>query len=81
MALPWGMMKVTAEEMGKQLPDLLAAVEKGETVIICRDSMPVAELKPVPETKPPFRTNPRLVPVVFVEDPTKPLAPEDWPES
>ena len=28
----------------------------------------------------PFRTNPRLVPVLFAEDPALPLQAADWPE-
>ena len=76
------MVTVTADDASRRLPDLLAEVEaKGETVVICRDSVPVAELRPVAAAKGPFRTNPRLAGVVFVEDPTKPLDPGDWPET
>jgi len=67
-------MRVSADEASRRLPDLLAAVEsKGEIVVICRDSVPVAELHPATPPKRLFRTNPRLAGVVFVEDPTKPL--------
>jgi antitoxin (DNA-binding transcriptional repressor) of toxin-antitoxin stability system len=68
------MTTVSADDASRRLPDLLAEVEfTGETIVICRDSVPVAELRPVAAAKGPFRTNPRLAGVVFVEDPTKPL--------
>jgi antitoxin (DNA-binding transcriptional repressor) of toxin-antitoxin stability system len=76
------MMSVTTEEATIRLLDLLAQVqEKGETVVICRGSVPVAELRPVAAVKEPFRTNPRLAGVVFLDDPSKPLDPGDWPEA
>lgn len=60
--------------------ELLAAVEtQGETVLICRNGKPVAELRAIRATVNPLRVHPRLSKVVFHEDPTAPLAPEDWP--
>jgi len=75
------MSKVSAEEIEAKFAEFLAAVEAGDTIVVCRDSKPVAELKPLPNTGSRLRTNPALRPVVFHEDPTKPLAPEDWQES
>ena len=76
------MVTVSADEASRRLPDLLAEVEaKGEVVVICRDSVPIAELRPATTPKDLFRTNPRLAGVVFFEDPTAPLEPGDWPEA
>jgi antitoxin (DNA-binding transcriptional repressor) of toxin-antitoxin stability system len=62
------------------LSALLAAVEAdGETVIICRNGRPIAELRRIERPKDPFRQNPALAGVKFHEDPCQPLSPEDWP--
>jgi antitoxin (DNA-binding transcriptional repressor) of toxin-antitoxin stability system len=75
------MHKVSAEEIEAKFAKFLAAVEAGDTIVVCRDSKPVAELKPVFQTGSRLRTNPALGPVVFHDDPMKPLDPGDWQES
>lgn len=62
---------------------LLAAVEeKGETVLICRDGKPVAELKAVPPTVDRLKTHPDLKPLWVAPDfdPAAPASEAEWPE-
>ncbi len=74
------MIIINTHEAKTRLSALLAAVEEqGEWVRICRNGRPIAELRPVSATKDPLCKNPRLAGVVFMEDPTAPLSPEDWP--
>lgn len=76
------MITVNTHEAKTRLSSLLSTVEKtGEIVIICRHGKPVAELRQVRSLKDPLRLHPKLSQVVFHEDPTTPLDPEDWPES
>ena len=75
------MIIVNTHEAKTRLSALLAAVEeRGELVRICRNGKPVAELRPIRSARDPFRQDPRLTGVEFLEDPTAPLRPEDWPE-
>ena len=75
------MIRVNTQEAKSQLSSLLAAIERGETVVICRNGTPIAELRRVHVVDDPLRQNPALQGVVFHEDPTAPLQPEDWPEA
>jgi len=76
------MLKVNTHEAKTRLSALLAAVEsEGEVVVICRNGKPIAELRRAREEhRDPLRTDPQLGGVVFHEDPTAPLDPEDWQE-
>lgn len=75
------MITVNTHEAKSRLSALLAAVEtKGERIVICRNGKPIAELRRLAETPDPLRTNVRLGPVVFHEDPMAPLDAADWPE-
>jgi len=72
---------VNTHEAKTRLSSLLAEVEeKGETIILCRNGKPVAELRPYRQVRRPLAHNPRLAKVRFREDPTLPLDPEDWPD-
>lgn len=51
------MIRINIAEAKANLSRYVASVEDGETVLICRRNMPVAEIRPV--TKPP--TEPRPV--------------------
>ena len=51
------MTKVNAVEAKAQLSSLLDQVQSGETVVICKRNVPVAELRPVPLE----RTAPRRI--------------------
>lgn len=44
----WSMTKVNVVEAKAQLSSLLDRVQSGETVVICRRNIPVAELRPIP---------------------------------
>lgn len=76
------MVSVDTDEAKTRLSELLALVEQaGEEVTICRDGKPIARLVAAPGPMPgPLRKNPRLGPVVFLDDPCAPLSEEDWPE-
>jgi prevent-host-death family protein len=76
------MVSVNTHEAKTRLSELLSRVEQQhETVVICRNGTPVAELHPCNKPKDPLHQNPKLTDVVFHEDPTTPLSEEDWPES
>lgn len=48
-------VKVTVDEIRRDLPAYLSRVEAGETVIILRAGEPLAELKPATPTSKPAR--------------------------
>lgn len=75
------MLTVKTHQAKTQLSSLLAAVEeRGETVLICRNDRPVAELRPLPVAVDPLRVHPELSRIRFHQDPMAPLDPEDWPQ-
>jgi len=75
------MVMVNTHEAKTQLSSLLARVEdQGETILICRNGKPVAELRPLPAFPDPLQTHPEISQIRFHEDPMAPLDPEDWPE-
>lgn len=74
------MIIVNTHKAKTNLSALLKKVEeRGERVRICRNGKPIAELSPVRIVKDPLKPDPRLK-VVFLDDPMKPLDPEDLPE-
>jgi antitoxin (DNA-binding transcriptional repressor) of toxin-antitoxin stability system len=76
------MIRVNTQEAKTRLSALLVAVEKGETVVICRNDRPVAELRAIrPAVKDPLKQHPELSGVVFHEDPVRPLERDDWPDA
>lgn len=75
------MVTVDTSASKPRLSTLLATVERGETVLICRGGLPVAELRPVKKVKDPLRVHPELSRIEFFADPAAPLDPEDWPEA
>jgi len=75
------MIRVNTQEAKTRLSSLIASVQAtGQRVVICRNGRPAAELVPV-RIKDPFDQDLALQGVVFHEDPTAPLGPEDWPEA
>jgi antitoxin (DNA-binding transcriptional repressor) of toxin-antitoxin stability system len=60
------MVSVNIGEARDKLSQLLAAVEQGETVRICRDGVPVAELRAVSRLVNPLHSE--LAPVCVVHD-------------
>jgi prevent-host-death family protein len=76
------MVMVNTHEAKTRLSELLARIEKKkETVVICRNGRPVAEIHPWLKKKDPFLQSPRLKKVVFHEDPSKPLDGSEWPSN
>jgi len=74
------MVSVNIYEAKTRLSELLLKVERQhETVVICRNGVPIAELLSWSKAKDPFRQSPKLNKVVYHEDPTLPLSEEDWP--
>lgn len=76
------MVAVNTHQAKTRLSSLLALVEeRGETVLICRNGKPVAELRGLPQVIDPLAVHAELSGVVFHEDPSAPLEAGDWPES
>ncbi len=74
------MISVNTHEAKTRLSELLSRVEsRQETIVICRNGTPVAELIPWGRSRNPLRTSPRLKNVKFIEDPSLPLSEEEWP--
>lgn len=76
------MITVNTHEAKSRLSELLAAVEKDEAVLICRNGVPVAKLVPVTEDQiDPLTPHPELK-VVFAPgfDPMEPADESEWPE-
>ncbi|MGA1865116.1 MAG: type II toxin-antitoxin system Phd/YefM family antitoxin [bacterium] len=75
------MISVNTHEAKTRLSELLAKVEsQGETIIICRNGKPVAEVIPWRKSPDPMRQDPVLKKVVFHEDPSLPLDEDEWPD-
>lgn len=80
------MITVEAQDAENQLAGLLTAVEqRGESVLICRDGKPVAELRaPANATAVStvsvdrLRMHPELKGVILY-DPTEPASEDEWP--
>jgi len=72
-------MKVNMQEAKTRLSQLVAAVERGETVLLCRDGEPVVELRSLPclVARTQIDTS-DLGPPVGREQALEPLAPEAW---
>jgi antitoxin (DNA-binding transcriptional repressor) of toxin-antitoxin stability system len=60
---------------------LRAVVGFGETVVICCNGSPIAELRRLAPSRDPPRLDRTLRRVRFVADPALPLDPDDWPGS
>ena len=76
------MLSVNTHEAKTRLSELLAKVEtERETVIICRNGKPVAELIPWQRAVDPLMQDPELKKVVFHEDPSLPLDQSEWPDN
>ena len=76
------MIIVNTHEAKSKLSHLLAAVEKGERVRICRNGRSVADLVPAQrERRDPLKKDPELSKIVLGYDPVKPLEDDEWPEA
>lgn len=75
------MISVNTHEAKTRLSELISKVESlQETIIICRNGTPVAELSPCAKSVNPLRISPMLKKVKFIEDPSLPLSKDEWPE-
>jgi len=74
------MITANMHEAKTRLSELVAAVERGETVVIQRNGKPAVRLVPAdPCFLDHFKEDPRLH-VTFHQDPTLPVPDEAWPE-
>lgn len=76
------MIRVGAHGLEDDFSTLPAQAEKNVAATVCfRDVERLCELRHLVPVADPFRPHPVLSKVVFHQDPTAPLDPEDWPES
>ncbi|MFA6961352.1 MAG: type II toxin-antitoxin system Phd/YefM family antitoxin [Opitutaceae bacterium] len=75
------MITVNTHEAKTRLSALLVAVEeRGETVIICRNGKPAAELRAITSISiDPLRAHPELAGRILY-DPTEAATADEWPE-
>ncbi len=74
------MITVNIHEAKTNLSKLIAKVEEGEWVRICRDGKPVAEMRPAVKNKiNRLEMHPELKGEILY-DPTEPLTEDEWPE-
>lgn len=66
------MIKINIHEAKAKLSEYLAAVEQGETIVVCRRNLPIAEIRPIAAA----RKEPR--PVGLAPDHGVTLPPEFW---
>lgn len=75
------MKVVNTHEAKTNLSQLLADIEKHhETVRICRNGKPIADIVPVTQTSDPFTLDSKLSKVKILCDLTQPLTEDEWPE-
>ena len=75
------MISVNTHEAKTRLSELLQRVEKKlETIVICRNGIPIAELCAWHKNKNPLSQSAKLKHVKFYKDPSLPLDEEDWPQ-
>jgi prevent-host-death family protein len=76
------MISVNTHEAKTRLSELLSKVEnQGETVIICRNGKPVAEVIPWKKGQDPLQQDSQLKKVIFHDDPSLPLNEDEWPNN
>jgi antitoxin (DNA-binding transcriptional repressor) of toxin-antitoxin stability system len=75
------MITVNMHEAKTRLSALVKAVEtNGETVLLCRQGKPVAQISAVSRRKIDRLTpDPRLKPLAINYDPAEPLTEAEWP--
>ena len=74
------MKTVNVHEAKTKLSALLAEVEAGETVRICRHGHPVADLVPCRKVG-RLTPHPIMSEIRVHYDPTEPLTEDEWPEA
>ena len=74
------MIAVNTHQAKTKLSELLLKVEKmQESVVICRNGVPIAKLVSWKANRKPLRQSLKLKKVVFHEDPSLPLDDDAWP--
>lgn len=77
------MQAVNVHEAKTRLSALIAKIESDqETILLCRNGKPVAEIVPYRKKKMPYplKPHPRLGGLKIKCDLTAPLSDEEWPE-
>ena len=75
------MITLNVHETKTRLSALLAEIEKtGETIVVCRNGKPVADLQPHRHGR-HMRPHPVMGHVKLRYDPTEPLSADEWPEA
>jgi antitoxin (DNA-binding transcriptional repressor) of toxin-antitoxin stability system len=76
-----GMKTVNVHKAITNFSSLLAKLEAdSETIVICRNGEPVADLVPHKRVN-RIKTHPALSKIKIGYDPVEPLASDEWPES
>lgn len=74
------MKSLNIHETKTHLSALLVEVEeKGETLLICRNGKPIADLVPH-KSRSRLTPHPSLSKIKIKYDPTEPLSADEWPE-
>jgi prevent-host-death family protein len=74
------MKTVNVHEAKTNFSGLLATIEKsGESIVICRNGKPVADLIPHKRVKRRTDVHPELNKIEIKYDPTEPLSEDEWP--
>jgi len=72
------MKMVNVHEAKTKLSSLLAEVEEGESVLICRNGKPIADLIPHRKAN-RLEPHPVMSKMSINYDPTEPLTEDEWP--
>jgi antitoxin (DNA-binding transcriptional repressor) of toxin-antitoxin stability system len=76
-----GMKTANVHEAKTHFSSLLAKLERdSQTVVICRNGVPVADLVPHRRTN-RIKTHPSLSKIKIGYDPVEPLSSDEWPEA
>lgn len=74
------MLLLNVHDAKSTLSSVLADIEAhNETVRICRNGKPVAELVKIPPQPSPLRHHPKLGKIRIDYDPVQPLSDDEWP--
>jgi antitoxin (DNA-binding transcriptional repressor) of toxin-antitoxin stability system len=74
------MITVNTHEAKTKLSYLLTQIEENnETVLVCRNGKPIAEIAPIKKAKNPLKQHKKLLGVKINYDPTEPLSEDEWP--
>ncbi len=74
------MITVNTHEAKTNLSSLLAQIEEhNETVRVCRNGKPIADIIPIRKGGDPLKQHKKLLGVKIKYDPTEPLSEDEWP--